>query len=79
MKSLALLVLGLFLSLRIQAEELRRTEVIYGRKFGTALTLDVLQPPKTNGLAVVWVISGGFYSDHGAINQGYCKALLDRG
>jgi acetyl esterase/lipase len=79
MKSLALLVLGLFLSLRIQAEELRRTEVIYGRKFGTALTLDVLQPPKTNGLAVVWVISGGFYSDHGAINPGYCKALLDRG
>lgn len=55
MKSLALLVVGLFLSLRTHAEEIRRSEVIYGRKFGTALTLDVLQPPKTNGLAVVWV------------------------
>ena len=58
---------------------LRRTEVIYGRKFGTALTLDVLQPAKTNGLGVIWVISGGFYSDHNGINPPYCKALLDEG
>jgi hypothetical protein len=53
---------------------LRRTEVIYGRKFGTALTLDVLQPSKTNGIGVIWVISGGFYSDHNGINPAYCKA-----
>lgn len=59
--------------------DLKRTEVIYGRKFGTALTLDVLQPAKTNGYAVIWVISGGFYSDHNGINPGYCKLLLDRG
>ena len=58
---------------------LRRTEVIYGRKFGTALTLDVLQPAKTNGFGVIWVISGGFYSDHNGINPPYCKALLDEG
>ena len=58
---------------------LRRTEVIYGRKFGTALTLDVLQPSKTNGIGVIWVISGGFYSDHNGINPAYCKALLDEG
>ena len=58
---------------------LRRTEVIYGRKFGTALTLDVLQPAKTNGIGVIWVISGGFYSDHNGINPPYCKALLDEG
>ena len=31
----------------------KRTEdVIYARKFGTALTLDVFQPEKTNGCAV---------------------------
>ena len=58
---------------------LRRTEVIYGRKFGTALTLDVLQPAKTNGIGIIWVISGGFYSDHNGINPPYCKALLDEG
>ena len=70
------------IALATQAAEnsgLKRTEVIYGRKFGTALTLDVLQPVKTNGLGVIWVISGGFYSDHNGINPPYCKALLDEG
>jgi acetyl esterase/lipase len=57
----------------------RRTEVIYGRKFGTALTLDVLQPAKTNGYAVIAVISGGFFSSHDGINPSYMKEILDRG
>ena len=41
---------------RLAADEApvaRRSEVIYGRKFGTALTLDVIQPPKPNGYGVV--------------------------
>ncbi|MFM8877918.1 MAG: alpha/beta hydrolase [Verrucomicrobiota bacterium] len=85
MKSLHLALLGYLLCLwisRLGAADLpnlRRTEVIYGRKFGTALTLDVLQPAKANGLGVIWVISGGFYSDHNGINPAYCKALLDEG
>ncbi len=58
---------------------LKRTEVIYGRKFGTALTLDVLQPQKTNGFGVIGVISGGFFSSHEAINPEFFKAVLDRG
>ncbi|HAB17900.1 MAG TPA: alpha/beta hydrolase [Verrucomicrobiota bacterium] len=58
---------------------LTRTEVIYGRKFGTALTLDVLQPKSTNGYGVIAIISGGFFSSHDAINPGFLKALLDRG
>lgn len=41
--------------------EFRRTEdVIYGRKFGTALTLDVFQPEKTNGAGVVLLFSGTY-------------------
>ncbi len=85
MMSLRLALLGYLLCLwipRLGAADLpnlRRTEVIYGRKFGTALTLDVLQPAKANGLGVIWVISGGFYSDHNGINPAYCKALLDEG
>ena len=85
MKSLRLALLGYLLCLwitRLGAADLpnlRRTEVIYGRKFGTALTLDVLQPAKANGLGVIWVISGGFYSDHNGINPAYCKALIDEG
>ena len=57
----------------------RTEDVIYGRKFGTALTLDVLQPGATNGLGIVWIVSGGWYSSHDAINPGMVAALLNRG
>ena len=37
----------------------RQTDVVYGRKFGTALTMDVFTPKeKTNGAAVIWVVNG---------------------
>ena len=43
----------------------RTEDVIYGRKFGTALTLDVFRPKEqANGLGVVWAVSGGWYSSH---------------
>ncbi len=58
----------------------KRTEdVVYGRKFGTALTLDVFQPPKANGAGVIFMVSGGFFSSHDAINQNVYKPLLDHG
>ena len=58
----------------------RRVEdVIYGRKFGTALTLDVIQPEQTNGFAVLWMVSGGFYSSHEAIKPEFYQPLLARG
>jgi acetyl esterase/lipase len=58
----------------------RREDVIYGRKYGTALTLDVFAPKTgTNGAAVVMVISGGFFSSHEAINPAFARPLLDRG
>jgi acetyl esterase/lipase len=60
--------------------EFRRTEdVIYGRKFGTALTLDVFQPEKTNGAGIVFMVSGGWFSSHEAINAQFYKPFLDRG
>jgi acetyl esterase/lipase len=58
----------------------RREDVIYGRKYGTALTLDVFTPKKgANGAAVVIVVSGGFFSSHEAINPSFARPLLDRG
>src|SRR6266849_5073418 len=58
----------------------RKEDVIYGRKFGTALTLDVFTPKKNaNGAAVIWVVSGGWFSDHGAINPKFFDELLKRG
>ena len=49
-------------------EYTRTEDVIYGRKFGTALTMDVYRP-KTggNGLAIVSVVSGGWFSSHDAV------------
>jgi acetyl esterase/lipase len=35
----------------------RRSDVIYGRKDGLALTLEVFTPGKPNGLGVVWAVS----------------------
>jgi acetyl esterase/lipase len=59
-----------------------RQEVIYGRKLGTALTMDVLTPKAgANGAGVIVVISGGWYSGHERINDWFhfMQPLLDRG
>lgn len=39
------------------AEYSRRSDVIYGRKFGLALTMEVFAPARPNGRGVVWVVS----------------------
>jgi acetyl esterase/lipase len=58
----------------------RKEDVIYGRKFGTALTMDVFTPrADPNGAAVIWVVSGGWFSAHEAINMGFLDELLKRG
>lgn len=57
----------------------RTEDVIYGRKYGMALTLDVFEPEKKNGAAIFVVVSGGFFSDHNNINPVYYQPLLDRG
>ena len=54
-------------------------EVIYGRKYGMALTMDVFAPRQSNGRAVVFVVSGGFYSAREAIKPMYFQEVLDRG
>jgi acetyl esterase/lipase len=57
----------------------QRSEVIYGRKFGTALTLDVFRPEQPNGCSLLFMVSGGFFSSHEAINVTFLKPFLDRG
>src|SRR5690242_6967707 len=47
-----------------------RQEVIYGRKYGTALTMDVFTPAKgANGAGALVVVSGGWYSGHERIDE----------
>jgi acetyl esterase/lipase len=84
---LALLVFGIFSG--IVADDVRaqnqaaydhKVDVVYGRKFGMALTMDVFTPKgNANGAAVVWVVSGGWFSAHEAINPGFIRELLTRG
>jgi acetyl esterase/lipase len=42
----------------------RTTDVIYGRKAGMVLTLDVFEPAKKNGAGVIFLVSGGWASSH---------------
>jgi acetyl esterase/lipase len=71
---------GLTHSLPARAAEFTRTEdVIYGRKDGVALTLDVFQPKQPNGYGVILMVSGGWFSSHDAINVGFCQPFLERG
>ncbi|MBL9172030.1 MAG: alpha/beta hydrolase [Verrucomicrobiales bacterium] len=60
-----------------------RTEVIYGRKFGTALTFDIVRPEKPNGYGILFMVSGGFFSSHesidGALRGGLLTPFLERG
>jgi acetyl esterase/lipase len=55
-------------------------DVIYGRKYGMALTMDVFKPTANpNGAAVVVCISGGWISDHARINPVIASEPLRRG
>ena len=56
-------------------------DLIYGRKDGMALTLDVVRPAKANGAGILWLQSGGWYSnwtDPKAM-AGASKPYLDKG
>lgn len=58
----------------------RKEDVIYGRKWGTALTLDVFTPKeKPNGAGVIFCVSGGWFSSHDNINLGFVAEFLKRG
>src|SRR4051794_20579934 len=58
----------------------RTEDVIYGRKFGTALTMDVFKPKHdANGLGVIFVVSGGWFSAHEAIADRLIVPVVDRG
>ena len=66
-RRIALCVMTIFLMYRAGTafcEELviRTEDVIYGRKSGMALTLDVFQPVKSNGSGLLFLVNGGWLS-----------------
>ena len=61
----------------------RKQDVIYGRKDGVALTMDVFTPrANANGAGAVFVVSGGWYSAHEFLDgagPGFINELASRG
>lgn len=58
----------------------RKEDVIYGRKDGLAMTMDVFTPKeKANGAAIVFCVSGGWVSAHEAIHPAFVQEFLNRG
>lgn len=85
-RAMILTGLGLVMSLQLAAPanpgiqtSTRETDVIYRKKQGVALTMDVFRPAKPNGAAILWMVSGGWVSSHDAINPGYAKPFTDAG
>lgn len=85
---LMMVILVLSLSRGTSGEELpgvRRTEdVIYGRKDGIALTLDVFQPAKANGSGILYLVNGGWFSSKDTplmqnVQPEYYRMFLERG
>jgi acetyl esterase/lipase len=63
-------------------EDVRITpDVVYGHKHGMALTMDVYQPEEGNGVGVLFMVSGGWFSIWAPPQQtiGLFKPLLDKG
>lgn len=57
-----------------------KEDIVYGRKYGVALTMDVFTPRENrNGAGVIMVVSGGFLSSKEAINRSFFNVMLARG
>src|ERR1051325_9087344 len=76
---LLLLLFGLAASAQSPQDYKRTEDVIYGRKFGTALTLDIIQPAQSNGFGIISMVSGGWHSSHEAISPASYRPFLQRG
>lgn len=75
-----LLMLLVGVSLPAVATTIER-DVVYGHKDGMALVYDVFKPEKQNGAAVIYMVSGGWFSIWQSPDQrlDYLAPLLDEG
>ena len=57
----------------------RTTGIVYGRRHGHDLTMEVVRPAHPNGLGVAFMVSGGWKSGTNAFRPWMVAALLRRG
>ncbi len=74
-----LLLLAFTASAQTNRNFKRTEDVIYGHKSGMALTIDVFQPEKPNGLGIILVVSGGWFSAREAIVPQFYQPFVDHG
>lgn len=75
-------VVLLFVLASLASAQTRIEDVIYLKSGGAAFTMDVLKPAKPNKAAVIFMVSGGWISDHSMIKTfgaGVEKAFSDAG
>ncbi len=77
----AILLALAYLPAHAGAEPKIQADVIYGRKDGMVLTFDVIKPAKANGAGIIWIQSGGWYSNwaDSKVMAGASKPYLDKG
>ena len=84
----AIVLVGVWTTFLITSAGLSKTQaqdanhikdVIYGHKEGVALTMDVFKPAKPNGIAVLYMVSGGWVSNYDNINAGVAVPFTSRG
>lgn len=63
----------------VRADQTRLKDVVYRHKLGVALTMDVFKPEKPNGIGILWMVSGGWVSDHNNISPDLAKPFTERG
>ena len=69
------------LALAIQGSSIKErvADHIYFKQGGAAFTYDVFKPQQPNGIAVIWMVSGGWVSDHNSINVPMAELACSKG
>jgi acetyl esterase/lipase len=57
----------------------RTDGIVYGQRQNQSLTLDIIRPPRPNGIGVVLIASGGWHSKAGSFKTWIAAPLLRRG
>lgn len=63
-------VVALSFLMRLAPAQTRIQDVVYMKSGGAAFTMDVVKPAKPNRAAVIYMVSGGWVSDHGMLQGG---------
>ena len=73
------LLAALTLALQDSAIKERIADHIYHKNAGAAFTYDVFKPKQPNGIAMIWMVSGGWVSDHNNISVPMAELACARG